>query len=35
VVCFELTVTSVRRPMTAEGLTTNTLPFPVDVFIET
>src|SRR5262249_18781354 len=31
--CFELTVTSVRRPMTAEGLTTNTLPFPLEVLI--
>src|SRR5437667_11034519 len=31
--CFELTVTSVRRPTTAEGLTTNTLPLPLDVLI--
>src|SRR5437867_1003526 len=31
--CFELTVTSVRRPITAEGLTTNTLPLPLDVLI--
>jgi hypothetical protein len=35
VVCFELTVTSVRRPITADGLTTNTLPFPLFVFIAT
>src|SRR4029077_11698375 len=31
--CFELIVTSVRRPTTAEGVTTNTLPLPLDVFI--
>src|SRR5260370_2972121 len=30
---FELRLTSVRRPMTAEGLTTNTLPAPLDVLI--
>jgi hypothetical protein len=30
---FELTVTSVRRPITAEGLTTNTLPLPLEVLI--
>jgi hypothetical protein len=35
VVCFELMVTSVRRPMTADGLTTNTLPFPLLVLIAT
>jgi hypothetical protein len=35
VVCFELMVASVSRPMTAEGLTTNTLPFPLFVFIAT
>jgi hypothetical protein len=31
--CFELTVTSVRRPITAEGLITNTLPLPLEVLI--
>jgi hypothetical protein len=31
--CFELTLTSVRRPTTAEGRTTNTLPLPLDVLI--
>jgi hypothetical protein len=35
VVCFELMVASVSRPMTAEGLTTNTLPLPLFVFIAT
>jgi hypothetical protein len=35
VVCFELMVTSVSRPMTAEGLTTKTLPFPLFVLIAT
>lgn len=35
VVCFELMVASVRRPMTAEGLTSNTLPFPLLVLIAT
>src|SRR6266852_6710546 len=30
---FFPTVTSVRRPITAEGLTTNTLPLPLFVFI--
>ena len=34
-VCFELAVTSVRSPMTAEGLTTNTFPVPLEVFIVT
>jgi hypothetical protein len=31
--CFELTVTSVSRPTTAEGLTTNRLPLPLLDFI--
>src|SRR5260370_13893440 len=31
--CFEFRVTSVRRPMTAEGLITNTLPLPLDVLM--
>src|SRR5215472_17563037 len=31
--CCEFTVTSVRRPTTAEGLTTNTLPLPLLVLI--
>jgi hypothetical protein len=31
--CFELTVTSVRSPITADGLTTNTLPVPLLVLI--
>src|SRR6266853_4023031 len=31
--CFELTVTSVSRPITAEGLTTKMLPAPLDVLI--
>jgi hypothetical protein len=35
VVCFELTVTSVSRPITAEGRTKNTLPFPLLVLIAT
>ena len=35
VVCFELMVTSVNKPMTAEGLTSNTLPLPLFVFIAT
>src|SRR5437660_561576 len=35
VVCFELMVTSVNKPMTAEGLTSNTLPLPLLVFIAT
>jgi hypothetical protein len=33
--CFELSETSVRRPITAEGLTTKTLPLPLFVFIAT
>src|ERR1019366_4790238 len=32
-VCFELTVTSVSRPITAEGLMTKMLPAPLDVLI--
>src|SRR5437879_849332 len=31
--CFEFTETSVRRPITAEGLTTKMLPAPLDVLI--
>src|SRR5713226_5424255 len=31
--CFELTVTSVSRPITAEGLMTKMLPAPLDVLI--
>jgi hypothetical protein len=31
--CLELTVTSVRRPITAEGRMSNTLPLPLLVFI--
>src|SRR5207244_1890177 len=31
--CFELMVAFVRRPTTADGLTTNTLPLPLDVLI--
>ena len=31
--CFELMVTFVRRPTTAEGVTTKTFPLPLDVFM--
>jgi len=34
-ICLELTVTSVSRPTTAEGLTTNTLSLPLLVLIVT